>query len=193
MIHFDIDASQVRGLIEELGATEKQAKFALNRALNRTAATLRKLSASGLKSELDIKKAAYIRRRLKSIRFRGANFSGMKLWYGLNDMPVSTLRGNISGGRTGGASFSGKAGTKSFPQGFVAKSQRGYGKTILMRKSKARLPIEEATMPVKDRMDVFVEDEIFVKVEEIFWQHFERDMAARAKYGVGATNYRQKR
>lgn len=189
MLHFDIDADQLRGLAEELGATEKQAKFALSRALRRTAATLRKMSERGLRSELDIKKLAYIRRRLKSIRFRGSSFEGTKLWYGLNDMPVSALRGKVAKDRTG-ASFFGKAGSKSFRNAFVAKSAYGYGRTILMRKGAARLPLEEAEMPVKDRMDVFVEDEIFVQVEAIFWKHFERDMTARARYGVGATNYR---
>ncbi len=190
MLHFDINTKQLLGLVEELGATEKQAKFALSRALGRTAATLRKMSERGLKSELDLKKLAYIRRRLKSIRFRGYSVEGMKLWYGLNDVPVSALRGKVSKGRDGGAGFSGKAGSKSFSNGFVAKSTFGFGRTILMRKGSSRLPLEEAKMPVKDRMDVFVEDEIFVKAEEIFWKHFERDITARARHGVGATNYR---
>lgn len=189
MLHFEIDAEQVGRLIDELGLTEKQAKFALSRALQRTAATLRRMSERGLKSELDIKKLAYLRRRLKSIRFRGGSFSGMRLWYGLNDMPVSALRGRIASGPRG-ASFSGKAGQKTFDKGFVAKSARGYGRTILMRQGRARLPLDEAELPVKNRMDVFVEDEIFVQAEEIFWRHFERDMLARAKYGVGNTEYK---
>lgn len=192
MLHFDIDPAQVYALIAELGVTDKQAKFALSRALRRTAATLRRMSERGLRSELDIKKIAYIRRRLKSIKFRGASFEGMKLWFGMNDMPVSALRGKVAKDRTG-ATFSGKAGSHSFKGGFITKSARGYGRTILMRKGKARLPLEEAEMPVKDRMDVFVEDRIFVEVEEIFWKHFVRDMTARAAYGVGATNYRNER
>lgn len=191
-LYFDIDASQIRGLIDELGVTEKQAKFSLSRALGRTASTLRRMSERGLKSELDIKKMAYIRRRLKSIGFRSSSFSGTKLWYGFNDMPVSALRGRVQ--KTGqGAGFSGKAGSKDFKGGFLAKSRRGYGKTIFVRKGAARLPIEEAEMPVKDRMDVFVEDKIFTEVEEIFWKHFERDMKARARFGVGQTEYRHGR
>lgn len=189
MIHFELDAKQIGTLVTELGVTEKQAKFALSRALNRTAATLRRMSERGLKSELDIKKLSYLRKRLKSIRFKRANFDGMKLWYGLNDMPVSALRGRITAARKG-AQFSGKAGSQVFADGFIRKSARGYGRTILMRKGKARLPLDEAAMPVKDRMDVFVEDEVFVQVDEIFWKHFERDMLARAR-GFGATDYRQ--
>ncbi len=192
MLRFEIDAQQVHALIAELGVTEKQAKFALGRALQRTAATLRRMSERGLKSALDIKKVAYLRKRLKSVRFRGGSFQGMKLWYGLNDMPVSALRGAVSKERDG-ARFAGKAGAKSFKGGFPAKSARGFGRTILMRQSKARLPLREAEMPVKDRMDVFVEDHIFVQAEEIFWKHFERDMTARSKFGVGATKYRNEK
>ena len=190
MIHFEIDADQVRGLILELGVTEKQAKFALSRALRRTAATLRKLSERGIKPELDSKKLAYLRKRLKSIRFGGASFEGMKLWYGLNDMPVSALRGRMRKTTTG-ASFAGKAGQKEFEGGFIQQSAHGYGRTIFMRKGKERLPLYEGEMPVKDRMDVFIEDEIFVQVDEIFWNHFVRDMRSRAR-GFGETDYRQR-
>lgn len=177
MLHFDLDARQIGTLINELGLTEKQAKFALARALRRTAATLRRMSERGLKSELDIRKMAYLRRRLKSLRFSRSSFEGMRLWYGLNDMPVSALRGSVKEGGDG-AAFSGKAGRHNVPGGFVAKGK--WGRTIMRRKGAARLPITEARVPVKDRMDVFVEDEIFTEVEAIFWKHFERDMVARA-------------
>lgn len=191
MLHFDIDAGQIRNLIDELGVTEKQAKFALSRALRRTATTLRTLSQRGLKSELDIKRAGYIRKRLKTLSFTRATFEGVKLWYGLNDMPVSALRGSIKQTRKG-AAFSGKAGQQEFAGGFIRKSARGYGRTILKRQGKERLPLEEAEMPVKDRMDVFVEDNIFDKTEEIFWRYFVQDMTARARYGVGQSDYRQR-
>lgn len=187
MLHFDIDAKQIGNLITELGLTEKQAKFALGRAFRRTATTLRVMSERGLKSELDVRKLAYLRRRLRFSQFSRQNFEGARLWYGANDIPVSALKGRIKE-TAGGASFSGKAGSHSFDGGFVGKSKRGWTKnarTIFTRKGKGRLPIAEAALPVKDRMDVFIEDEIFDQINEIFWNHFERDMLARAKYGVG--------
>ena len=187
MLHFDLDAKQIGNLITELGLTEKQAKFALGRALRRTATTLRVKSERGLKSELDVRKLAYLRRRLRFSQFSRANFAGARLWYGTNDMPVSALKGRIK--ETGdGATFSGKAGSHAYPGGFVAKSKRGWtknGKTIFTRKGKKRLPLAEVQLPVKDRMDVFIEDEIFDQINEIFWKHFERDMLARARFGVG--------
>lgn len=187
MIHFDLDAKQIGKLITELGMTERQAKYALGRALRRTATTLRVKSERGLKSELDVKKLAYLRRRLRFTRFSRQSFEGARLWYGTNDMPVSALRGRIKQTQSG-ASFSGKAGSHNYAGGFVAKSKRGWTKnarTIFAREGKARLPIAEARLPVKDRMDIFIEDEIFADIDAIFWKHFERDMMARANYGVG--------
>lgn len=187
MLRFDLDAKQIGTLITELGLTEKQAKFALGRALRRTATTLRVKSERGLKSELDVRKLAYLRRRLRFSRFSRANFEGAQLWYGTNDMPVSALRGRVREGG-GGATFSGKAGAHTYPGGFVAKSKRGWTKnarTIFTRKGGTRLPISEVQLPVKDRMDIFIEDEIFDQIDAIFWNHFERDMLARARYGVG--------
>lgn len=187
MIHFDLDAKQIGDLITELGLTERQAKYALSRALRRTATTLRVKSERGLRDELGTKKMAYLRRRLRFSQFSRANFEGARLWYGTNDMPVSALKGKVQEG-SGGASFSGKAGSHTYKGAFVAKSKRGWtknGRTIFTRKSGKRLPIAEVQLPVKDRMDTFIEDEIFDQINEIFWNHFERDMLARAKFGIG--------
>ena len=187
MLQFDLDAKQIGQLVTELGLTERQAKYALARALRRTAATLRKMSETGLKSDLDIRKLAYLRRRLRFSRFSRGSLEGARLWYGTNDMPVSALRGSIRKTKDG-ASFSGKAGSHSYDGGFVGKSKRGWTKnrrTIFVRKSGKRLPISEVQLPVKDRMDIFIEDEVFDQIDGIFWKHFERDMLARAKFGVG--------
>lgn len=177
-LHFDLDEREISELLDAAGLNERQAKFALGRALNRTAATLRQRSAKGLKSELDIKRMAYLRRRLKSVKLRLSSGQGVRLWYGLNDMPVSTLRGSIQS-TSDGASFSGKAGQETFKGAFINRGR--YGRTIVKRRGAARLPIEEAAMPVKDRMDIFVEDQVFDQIDEIFWKHFERDVRARAR------------
>lgn len=190
MLELEIDAGQINDLVEELGLTQKQAKFALARALRRTAGTLRRMSERGLKSKLDVRKMAYLRRRLKFARFSRANFDGARIWYGTNDMPVSALKGRVKKTRTG-ASFSGKAGNHEFDGAFVAKSKRswtGGRRTIFARKSGKRLPIAEVQLPVQDDMNIFIEDEVFDQVNDIFWRHFERDMEARAK-GFGNKDY----
>lgn len=188
MIHFDIDARQIEALRLELGLTNKQAKFALGRALRRTAATLKTRSERGLKSKLDVKKLAYLRRRLRMSRLQKQSFEGAQLWFGANDMPVSALRGRLT--KAGkGASFTGKAGSHSFDGGFIRKSRRGWGRTIFIRSGKARHPLREAAAPVKDQMDIFIEDEVFAEWDAIFWNHFRRDMQGRAM-GFGQRDYR---
>jgi hypothetical protein len=137
------------------------------------------MSERGLKSELDVKRIAYLRRRLRFSRFTKGSFEGARLWFGANDIPVSAMRGRLSASSTG-ASFSGKAGSHEFKHGFIRKSRRGWGRTIFIRKGKSRKPLAEAALPVKDRMDIFIEDRVFDQMEAIFWKHFERDMQSRA-------------
>jgi len=57
--------------------------------------------------------------------------------------------------------------------------------TIFKRKDKERLPIVEQQLPIEDKAIVYIEDEIFDQVIEIFWGHFQRDLRARVKYQIG--------
>lgn len=180
MIHFDIDWKDLQRIGDELGASEKQIKFALSRALRRTASKLRMLSSKGLKNELELRRVNALRKRLKSIKLKKGKIEGVQLWYGLNDMPVSWFKGTPKKTATG-ATFRGK----DFPGAFVAKSQYTRGKTILKRKGKSRLSVEEQLMPIQDKADVFVEDKIFIQVDAIFWPLFRRELDARVKYHIG--------
>lgn len=181
MIQFDIQWHDLLRIGDELNASEKQIKLALSRALSRTASKLRTLSARGLRDELTLKRLNALRKRLKSIKLRKGGIEGVQLWYGLNDMPVSWFKGKPQQTATG-ATFRGH----EFPGAFVARSKYARGQTIFKRKGKARLHIEEQLLPVKDQADVFVEDRIFVQVENIFWPLFRRELEARVKYKIGA-------
>lgn len=178
MLHFDVDYKQLLNVAEELQASQKQFKAALSRACNRTAATLRKMSGRGLKDELQLRTLAVLRKRLKSIKLKGSQ-QGLSLWYGLNDLPVSSFKGRAKK-TADGAEFKGE----KFDGGFIGRSTVKGKRTVFKRAGKARLPIVEQLMPIKDKADIFIEDEIFVKVEEIFWQHFTRDLTARVKYNL---------
>ena len=179
MLNFDLDWQQLRGVASELEASEKQFKSSLTRACNRTAATLRKMSGRGLKDELQLRTLGVMRKRLKSIRLKSRQ-SGIVLWYGLNDLPVSSFKGRAKK-TADGAEFRGE----KFSGGFIGRSTIKGKRTVFKRSGAARLPIAEQLMPIKDQADVFIEDEIFVQVEQIFWQHFERDLRARVKYDIG--------
>lgn len=179
MLHFDIDFRQLTAAGQELNATPKQVQLALSRALSRTASALRTMSARGLKNELELRRLGALRKRLKSIRLR-SQVDGVTLWYGLNDMPVSWFKGTPKK-TAAGASFRGQ----NFPGAFVAKSGYARTKTVMKRTGKKRLHIEEQLLPIEDKSAVFIEDQIFDKLESIFWPIFTRDLQARVKYNIG--------
>lgn len=180
-LNFDIDYSQLRRVGDELQASEKQIRNALNTALNRTATTLRTMSARGLKSELQLRTIGLLRKRLKTMKLRmSKDGSGAQLWYGLNDMPASWFKGRPKNNATGAAMRG-----QQIDGGFVAKSKFKGRQTIFKRTSKARLHIEEQNLEVEDRAIVFIEDEIFDQTEAIFWKYFTRDLRARVTYSIG--------
>lgn len=187
MLDFDIDADDLERITKELDATPKEINAAYNRALTRTASTLRKMSSKGLVSELGLRRAKAIRRRLKSLRIKGSKSGGFKkmasvqLWYGLNDIAVSEFKGRVRQDAAG-ASYSGDAGRHDFPGAFVARSSAAGKRAIMRRKGRARLPIKQEKLPIKDRADVFVEDNIFDKLDGIFWRHFRDDLTRRIAY-----------
>lgn len=180
MLHFDIDEKQLRSVASDLNATDKQVRLAFARALSRTAATLRKLSTKGIKDELQLRSLKFLRIRLKMLKLRRTtNGSEIKLWYGLNDMPIGEFKGRPRKTSTG-ASFR----DTDIQGGFVGKNRRRQP-TIFKRIGAARLPVAEQTLPVKDRLDVFIEDNIFTQTETIFWKHFTADLQARVRYSIG--------
>lgn len=187
MLDFDIEADDLERIAKELEATPKEINAAYNKALARTAGTLRKMSSKGLVSELGLRRAKAIRRRLKTLRVKGSKSGGYKkmaslqLWYGLNDIAVSEFKGRVREDAAG-ASYSGDAGRHAFPGAFVAQSSAAGRRAIMRRKGRARLPIRQETLPIKDRADVFVEDTIFDGLPGIFWRHFRDDLTRRVAY-----------
>lgn len=179
MIHFDIDSKGLFEIADELGATDKQVRYALNRALRRTEATLRKMSSKGLTAELKLRAAAALRKRLKTLKLRSKGDS-VGLWYGLNPLPVHAFKGRPKEDPKGAW-----MGDFFFEDGFVAHSTYKGRNTIFKRQGKKRLPIAEQTITVYDDAVVYIEDEIFVHTERIFWQHFRRDLTARVNYQIG--------
>lgn len=184
MLQYDIDWSQLINVGDELEASDKQIKFALTRALRRTEATLRRMSSKGLQRELQLRAATALRKRLKTVRLRKVSTQGggnaVGLWYGLNPLPVSAFKGNVRQTPTGATK-----GAHNFEGAFVGRSKFKKPRTIFKRKGPERLAIEEQTMDIEDRAIVFIEDQVFDQVEDIFWQHFRRDLAARVKYQLG--------
>jgi hypothetical protein len=178
-LHFDVDG--LDQIILDLGATEKQVKFALSRAAARTATKLRTMGARGMRDELQLRTISLLRKRLKSMRLRRTNTEGFTLWFGLNAMPVSWFKGSPSQDASG-ASFRGQR----FDGGFVAKSRFKGKRTVFKREpGAARLHITEQQLDIEERSRNLIEDEIFGKASDIFVQNFERDLRARVNYRLG--------
>jgi hypothetical protein len=180
MLSFNIDWRSLREIGDKLEASNRQIGASLSRALRRTEATLRRMSSQGLTKELELRAAGSLRKRLKSIKL-GTSGKGKSvgLWYGLNDLPVSAFKGRPQQDRRG-AWFK----DFYFEGAFVAKSNVKGKQTIFKRVREAPLPITEQLILIQDRAIVYIEDEIFDKVEDIFWLHFMRDLKARVKYNI---------
>jgi hypothetical protein len=179
MLAFDIDDRQLRAIAQEYAASDKQVSLAFSRALKRTAATLRRMASGGLKTELGLRNTTALRRRVKEFRLKGGPTSGVKLWFGVNDLPLSAFKGRArqtaDGVRFGDTVIKGA---------FFAR--RGGKRAVYRRVGAQRHPIVEATLPVAERMMIYLEDQVFVDLDTIFFRHFAAEIRSRTIYGVGA-------
>lgn len=175
MIELKIEPAELRRVGEELGATEAQIRAAYNRALNRAAGTIRRITSQGLRSELGLRNAAAIRRRLKARRIKGkGGLAGRVLWFGSNDMAFGSFKGRPTE-TAGGVTFRGR----TISDAFIARGK------VFRRSTAAALPIEEQTVPVEEEMDKFIEAEILPAVGDLVMENFIRDLRARTSLGIG--------
>lgn len=180
MLAFDFDQGELRRIADEFDASEKDLRNAYSRALRRTAQTMKTRARKGLRTKLHLRTAAELRRRLQGFRFkRGNDMGSVRMWFGLNDMRVSAFKGRASRTATG-ASFGGQ----DFPGGFIGRNPKGRP-TVKVRAGSRAYPIKEARMPIEDEAQIFVEDEVFDEIEEVFFHYFRAEVRARTIYGVG--------
>lgn len=175
MIGIRIDEKELAAIGAELGATEAQIRAAYNRALNRAAGTIRRITSQGLRSELGLRNAAAIRRRLRDKRVRGqGGLAGRELWFGTNDMATGAFKGRPTAA-PGGVTFRGR----TIAGAFIARGK------VFKRSTASALPIEEQTVPVEEEMNRFIEAEILPAVGDLVMQNFMADLRARTSLGVG--------
>ena len=177
MLAFDFDDGQLDKIAAEYAATPKQVDLSRSRALKRTAATLRRLASTGLQTELGLRNAKALRRRLKEYKVGKGN-NALKLWFGANDLPVSAFKGRpqkVDGGI--------KFGDTMVHGAFFAKV--GGKRKVMKRYGSKRWAIGEATLSVADRMMIYLEDEVFVDIDSIYMEHFLAEIRARTILGVG--------
>jgi hypothetical protein len=179
VLNFDIDAGELERLSTQFDSSYREIDLAYGRALRRTAGNVRRLSSTGLQSELGLRNATALRRRIKEFRMRKGGGQSVQMWFGANDLPISAFKGRPRA-VPGGVEFNGT----TVLGAFFAKPG-GKKRGVYVRKGPDRIPIIEAMMPVDDRMMIFLEDEVFVDIEGLFFRNFESEIRARTILGVG--------
>ena len=180
MLNLDINSRKITDISKEFAASSAQISAAYARALRRTAGTIRRIASKGLQSELGLKNASALRRRIKEYRLKGrAGKMGVQLWFGANDLPLSAFKGRPRK-VAGGVDFNGQV-----IHGAFMASPSGGPKKVYKRAGKTKYPIKEVMAPVADRIVVFLEDNVFVDVESIFFKNFLAEIKARTIFGVG--------
>lgn len=180
---YDIDWDEVKRINDEFGnsISEKKISLSLNRAMRRTEASLRRLTLKELPNILGLRAASALRKRIKTIKGSvRENSSVIAMWFGLNDLPVSSFKGRPKK-TADGAEFNGM----SYSGAFLGRSQFKNKRTIFKRVGKDRLPVSEQLYPISEEAILFIDDDLFDRVLDIFWNHFERDLKARIKYDIG--------
>ncbi|HHB1424460.1 TPA: hypothetical protein ACOQZT_000404 [Serratia odorifera] len=199
----DIDTDILREIAIAARANHTQYMRAYSRALNRTAATMRKRAMADIKSGLAPRSLAMVRKRLLSFRLsRGATLDEGKLWFGLNAIKVKDLKGRIRGrirphhdrrdSKTGRYTASRRKRTdvgfepngsmlqaKNFTNGEVARNRQGR-RTLVIRDPTTRRT-REAEIDIYEPMMNYIEDNAFSDVAAIFFHHFETDLKGRVK------------
>lgn len=175
-LNLDFDTSSFDALALELNATLPQLEAALASALRRMALYLKSVSVKGLSRELDVQQKV-IRRRLSTFRLsRSRSDPEMKVWYGLNPIPleqIGTPQQTAKGVRV----------RRHFvAHAFIAKDKQGR-KRVFLRKGKARLPVIMQRLEIADKADKWIGDKLFgsADFEAKFLQLFEHELRWRTR------------
>ena len=184
---FDIDADELDSLGASIGATASEIERAYKRALARTRVTMQARSNRLIRDSMDARSIRGVKKRMQAhqkpgLSSTGAGFGELKLWYGLNAMPLNRLKGRVS--RLGnkrspkGAIFrSKKLGDHEFEDGFIAR-MNGQ-RSIYMRDGPERFPASQAKIDIADNLHVDIEDNVFDQLPEVFRNHFQVDLKGR--------------
>ncbi|WP_053982224.1 hypothetical protein [Marinagarivorans algicola] len=146
---------------------------------------MNKKAVALIANEINPKKKKLLKKRIQSFKVTSSNGNeGLKLWYGLNPLSVSQLRGRIKRKGTrrapAGAVFSSASnavGTRSYRDGFVAKINQS--KSIFSRVGTGRFDLEEKRIEIDDALWVALEDQIFDELPDVFFKHYSVDLRGR--------------
>lgn len=177
---FTLDDRELKRIADEFGASKETLRYAYSRAMRRTAQTMKARARKELRTELQMRSAAEIRKRLFGFKFKRGKYDWgeFRMWFGLNDMRVSAFKGRAKSTSTG-ATFAGQ----EFERAFVGRNRKGK-QTIMQRASRKRWPIKEARMPIESKARYRIQD-LLDDFEEVFFKNFYSEVRSRTLYQVG--------
>ncbi|MBE3510109.1 hypothetical protein [Enterobacter cloacae complex sp. I2] len=204
MTGFYLDAGELKALAERVGATSAQMSGAYNKALRGTLAKYRREALNLMMAQTSAKDKKALQRRVKTFGQRLALTSAApgqgKLWFGLNALPVSAVKGHmeapaqparrrdargrfvrINGAR--GATFtpgSSQLATFSFPDSFIGIVR---GRESIWQRN-GRGFVHEATVPIYGPVRRAVSDDLYREMNDELLKRFEQDMKGRIAAGI---------
>lgn len=201
-----ISIGNISNLAIYLQATEKQMLASYARALTRTTGWLKTHASRMAKEGLQVRELKTLQKRMHyySKRAAGGHLDAANFWFGLNMMPISQLKGKVTGRggkrharrdkntgrfikrRKGSAApvFSPAGGSladTAFEDGYVSRPDGGR-RTIFVR---GKYRTREATLDIQEPMERDVVAKLIREVPARFMKTYEDDLKHRV-----ATNLR---
>lgn len=204
MTGFYLDAGELKALAERVGATPAQMSGAYNKALRGTLAKYRREALTLMMARTGGKDKKALQRRVKVFGQRlgltAAAPGQGKLWFGLNALPVSAVKGRmeappqptrrrdargrfirITGAR--GVTFAPESpqfATMSFPDSFIGIVR---GRESIWQRN-GRGFVHEATVPIYGPVRRAVSDDLYQEMNAELLRRFEQDIKGRIVAGI---------
>ncbi|MGY2573753.1 phage tail protein [Vibrio sp. C8] len=181
---FDIDLEELEAIQNELSATKQEMLKAYNRALRRTAVTIKSISSKLAKETIQAKQLKYIRKRIKDylVNENNEDLKSLRFWFGLDDMSVHTLKGSLRQNKIG-AIFTPKSSQLARQQsgrGFVLTGGKiGNQRIMFTRFGQQKGKYRVMRVPIADSMKTKIEQEVYSQITKIFLNHFSTDLKGR--------------
>jgi hypothetical protein len=174
---FLIDLEELEAIKNVAGATFNQMERAYYQALTRTTVTFTKETKKILANELGASSQKLVKKRMHVKRSKYAGIrSEMRIWIGLDDIPIRYLKGRRKslGSKKArrGAEFKPAApglASMVFPEGFVTDRFTGK-RDIFTRTTNRQYPVTNPKIKISDRIYIKIDD---LDVDEMYLKHFE--------------------
>ena len=179
MIDLDFDTKEIKKLLKDFPVDEKVIRASHNAALRKAADYLHKIALRTFSEDLKLS-IQLLKNRIKKYRMPAVGGMGrMKLFFGLNSIPMHKLSPQQqSDGVKAGPAFAKSA--------FMAKLQKGSSRTgVYKRKGKARMPVEAQHYQIDVQAAETAEELADVAAlrgwHGVYTQEFERNLIWRSR------------